>query len=656
MNGPLLRLRAAGLIAALVFVAALTGAAGAQDSSIAISRADTSEYPEVTLEFSAPPAFGGIELTAGDITLTENGETRPVTITRETAEDIQILVAIDTSGSMVGAPIDQAKVAASSFVEQLPSDSLVGLIGFGDEPVILSEFTASTATVIDAIAAIEVDPSAETTVYDAVRLAAQQFDPGGTGPRYIMVVTDGGDTASEAELGTAQAAVQAAGIPVFAVSLVTSESDPEALNALASSSGGAVVEATDPVGLEDVTNEIAAAISAQYQVRYQSSANGRTLVEITAEQDDLNATGAIRIDLPLVLQAPAPTATAVPTTQPTPTPTAQPAAALPTVVVENNTSRWLLPIGIALIALALITLFNYLLWPTRKRRNPLRDVKPVAGRAGSALKQSGGMLAGVAASLVAAAERIVARRDDERLLAHKLDRAGIRMRPAEYLVAVLLAVVVVGLVGLVFSRALAFVLILLTLAGAWLLLTILGERRSAAFEAQLASTLQMMSGALRAGFSISQVVDLVGREASSPTRDEFSRLAVEENLGRDISDSFRDVAHRMQSEDFEWVAEAIDINRTIGGDLSEVLENVSQTIRTRQAILREIKTLAAEGKLSAMILIAVPFVIATGQFLINPELSAELTGTGEGRFLIVVGILMISAGAYWLKRIVRLKY
>lgn len=655
MNEP--RLRRAGLSALCgwFLIASLLGSAAAQENGVAISDVDTSDYPDIVVEFSAPPAFGATELTAADITLSENGDARDVELTREVAENIQVMLAVDTSGSMTGTPIEQARVAARAFVETLPPDSQVGLISFGDTPVILSEFTTTTP-VLEAIDGIAVDSAAETTVYDAVRLAAQQFAPDATGPRYIVVVTDGGDTASEATLGTAQAAVQAAGIPVFAVSLVTSESDPEALALLTAETGGGVVEATDPVGLADVTNEIAAAISAQYRISYESAANGRTLVEIVASSNDgLTATGAIRVDMPLALQ-PAPTASPAPTAEPTPTPTPRPAVAIPTVTIDDSSAGWLLPVGIAFVSLALLVLFNYLLWPTRRRRNPLRDMKPVAGRASTALKNSGGVLAGLAGTLVAAAERLVARRDDERLLAQKLDRAGVRMRPAEYVVLVLLAVVLAGLVGLVFSRAAAFLLILLTAVLAWLVLSILGERRAAAFENQLATTLQMMSGALRAGFSISQVVDLVSRESSAPTRDEFARLGVEENLGRDISDSFRDVAQRMQSEDFEWVAEAIDINRTIGGDLSEVLENVSQTIRTRQSIQREIKTLAAEGKLSAIILVAVPFVIAIGQFFVNPDLSSELTGTSDGRVLIAIGLVMISVGAYWMRRIVRLKY
>ena len=95
------------------------------------------------------------------------------------------------------------------------------------------------------------------------------------------MVTDGGDTISEAAIGTAQAAVLAAGVPVHAVSLVTSESDPAALADAHSETGGSVAEAADPVGLSELTTQLANAINAQYELRYTSQANGRTLLEST---------------------------------------------------------------------------------------------------------------------------------------------------------------------------------------------------------------------------------------------------------------------------------------------------------------------------------------------------------------------------------------
>ena len=165
-------------VAALALAIAATllpgvGLASAQQP-VSISSVDTDDFPEVVVEFSAPPGFDS-ELSREDITFVEDGEARNFTLTRTTADNIEVVLAIDTSGSMRGAPIEQAILAARSFVESLPAASRVAVIGFGDEPSVLAEFTSDQPAVLEAIDAITVDPAAETALYDAVRLAAQQF-------------------------------------------------------------------------------------------------------------------------------------------------------------------------------------------------------------------------------------------------------------------------------------------------------------------------------------------------------------------------------------------------------------------------------------------------------------------------------------------------
>ncbi len=644
--------RRARCLAGLALVAAVLGSAApvtAQPDTVPIQEVDIEDHPTVRVDFSAPPTFVDGELVAEEVTVLENGEPRIFEIEVTSADNLEVVLVIDTSGSMNNNnALAEAKLAVESFVERVPGGTRIAVVGFGDTPSVVSEFTTDRGAVVDAVN--ELQARGETALYDGVLEALRLFDPSVDAPRYVVLVSDGGDTVSEAAVGNAQAAVQATGIPVVAVSLVTNESDPEALDALTGDAGGTVVEADDPVALAGLYDQIATAITVQYRLTYQSEAADRTLIEIRLKRGDDAASGSVAVDMPV---PPAPTPAPTPTAEPTPTPESTPQEPTPAIIVTPRDRSWLLPVGIILVGVALLVLFNFLLWPARRRRNLLRELAPGAG---NIAKAGGGVLGGVARTLVRGVERVVTSRDEEGELAQRLDRAGVRMRPAEYLVVTVLAAIVAALVGLFASVAAAVLLAILTVVGSLVVLGIIGDRRAADFEAQMATTLQMMSGALRAGFSISQVVDLVAREASSPTRDEFARLSAEESLGRDISDSFRDVAARMKSEDFAWVAEAIDINRSVGGDLSEVLENVSQTIRTRQAIQREIRTLSAEGRLSAAILIAVPFIIFTGQFFINRDLTRELTNTGEGRVLIAVGLVMITAGSLWMRRIVRLKY
>ena len=145
-------------------------------------------------------------------------------------------------------------------------------------------------------------------------------------------------------------------------------------------------------------------------------------------------------------------------------------------------------------------------------------------------------------------------------------------------------------------------------------------KRQAAFADQLPDVLQLVTTSLRSGYGITQALDSVAEEAEEPARSEFAHVLVEARLGRDLSDSLRALAQRMESEDLEWVVAAIDINRDTGGNLSEILDTVSATVRERQRMARrQVRTLTAEGRLSARILTVLPFADGALQWRTNPD-------------------------------------
>ena len=130
------------------------------------------------------------------------------------------------------------------------------------------------------------------------------------------------------------------------------------------------------------------------------------------------------------------------------------------------------------------------------------------------------------------------------------------------------------------------------------------SKRQAAFADQLPDVLQLVTTALRSGFGLTQALESVAEDAEEPARSEFAHVLAEVRLGRDLSDSMTALARRMRSKDLEWVVSAIDINRDTGGNLSEILDRVSATVRERGRIARQVRTLTAEGRLSARILMA----------------------------------------------------
>lgn len=182
------------------------------------------------------------------------------------------------------------------------------------------------------------------------------------------------------------------------------------------------------------------------------------------------------------------------------------------------------------------------------------------------------------------------------------------------------------------------------------------SRRQARFAEQLGDTLQILSGSLRSGYGLPQAMDAVAREAESPTAEEFRRVIVEARLGRRFTDSMKDVVDRVGNEDFAWVVQAIEIHREVGGDLAEVLDQVGDTIRDRNRIRRQVKALSAEGRLTAIILFVLPFLVVFVVQLTNPDYLRELTTRGSGQLALVGAGALMGAGGLWLRRVVRLEF
>lgn len=226
------------------------------------------------------------------------------------------------------------------------------------------------------------------------------------------------------------------------------------------------------------------------------------------------------------------------------------------------------------------------------------------------------------------------------------------MKPAEFVATVAVVAVVAGSVGLLLGGLVTAVLVAIAVC---LAVTVYVQRakakRQAAFADQLPDVLQLLTTALRSGYGLTQALESVAEDAEEPARSEFAHVLVESRMGRDLTDSMRALAHRMGSKDLEWLVGAIDINRETGGNLSEVLESVGATIRERGRIARQVRTLTAEGRLSARILIAMPLLMLGWQWRANPD-NFELLTYGVGLVALVVAGILLVVGAVWVNRIV----
>jgi tight adherence protein B len=144
----------------------------------------------------------------------------------------------------------------------------------------------------------------------------------------------------------------------------------------------------------------------------------------------------------------------------------------------------------------------------------------------------------------------------------------------------------------------------------------------------------------------------VARESEAPTSVEFRRLVVETRLGRDLSDALQALADRMRSRDMQWVVQAIDINREIGGNLAEILDTITTTIRDRNRLRRQVSALTAEGRLSAIVVMILPFALAGVMAVTNPTYIRVLFTTRIGVLLLAGGGALMLGGALWLRKLV----
>jgi tight adherence protein B len=259
--------------------------------------------------------------------------------------------------------------------------------------------------------------------------------------------------------------------------------------------------------------------------------------------------------------------------------------------------------------------------------------------------------------VTAVADRLLRRLGRTDAVELALERAGMRRKPGDVVVltAALACPVAVGGI-LVTGSVLGVLLAVVAPAGALLTVVVRRARRQKAFADQLDDVLQLMASSLRAGHSVLRAVDAVSRDSDAPAAEEFSRVVNETRVGRDVTDALEEVADRTGSQDFGWVVQAIAIHREVGGNLAEVLDRVSATIRERNQLRRQVGALSAEGRLSAVVLLAMPIVVTGVMAVTAPEYVSRLTGSGTGiALLVVAGVLMV-AGALWLRVAVRVRF
>jgi tight adherence protein B len=180
-------------------------------------------------------------------------------------------------------------------------------------------------------------------------------------------------------------------------------------------------------------------------------------------------------------------------------------------------------------------------------------------------------------------------------------------------------------------------------------------KRLRAFNNQLGDTLTLLSNAIKAGYSFAQAIDTVAKNAVPPIADEFGRAVREMNLGGSPDEALQNITKRVESPDFDLVATAYSIHRTVGGNLAEILDNIAYTIRERVRIKGEIATLTAQARASGTLITFLPIVLAVFMYFVTPTYFRPMFENFIGWILIAIGAFMIFVGNLIIRRVVAIE-
>lgn len=631
-------------LAGLLLSATAQRADGVGETAVDIIDVDSSDYPETVVTVSVSREFADQDLSNGAFALAEGGVPRDVT-TEFLEKPIEVILVIDTSGSMSGLPLDSAKGAAVDFLSKIPEDANVAVVGFGQAPVIAAPLTTDRGVIVGAIGSLFAD--GETAMFDAVGAAVQQFSETDA-QRFVVLLSDGTDTVSASTYDDAAAALIGADSAFYAVELVAEQGSVADLQRLSVEAGGRVLSTSDIGLLNDIYDAIAAQVANLYELTFQATSQGPVEITVSVASGGALANTSTVVELVPADYVPPPGGSTTADTAGT----TESAAPVPEFVEETFLDKNGLMLGAGAMFLGLTLGLYYVVQRSREA-----DPRKALARLSDEVTTSPGRFKGVAGRISAATGDVLERNDKESGINLALDRAGINMRPGEYvalLAGLCFAAVLMGtlmfnpLIGLVFAVVIAL--------GGRQFVKYKGNKRSQKFGAQLGDTLLLLSSSLRAGYGVQQALNSVAEEAEEPTAEEFGRVVVETRIGRDLVDALEAVNERLGNEDFGWVIRAIAINRELGGDLAEILDNVGETIRDRVQLQGQVRALTAEGRLSALVLIALPIVVAGFIQMTNPTYINELFSNSSGHIALAFAGGMILVGSLWIKKIVNIKF
>jgi tight adherence protein B len=619
------------LIPVLLAALALAVPAAAAAASIQVKRLDTSEYPTIHLSvvtsrsLSAPPS------------LQEDGTNVAGFQAENLGRSKSVVLAVDRSQSMAGPSLKDATSAARAFVAAKPDVDRVAIVTFGSKAVLLTTFTSATGDAEGALRDVAVDSRQGTALYDAVVLASQSLANEEYPGRVLVLLTDGRDVSSKVSLTRAIKEARTAGVSVYPIGIVGKGFSPEPLQRLARATGGTYYPAASTGTLRKIYSSIATELSRTWRLSYLTTARPGDTIRLRASVAGVGA-ATQKLTIPGTADTGAP----------------KPSSLLPAAAYTSSLGTLALTFLVALIVLLAAGIAL-----AAKKGSWLRGrLEPhVSPQKRVQAERSERERFAFAGGLFKATESAFGHLRHWRAVQHLLERGDVPLRVVEFVWITISTSLVFGLMAAVTGVSSLLILVALAFGASlpFVFIWFKANRRLRAIEDALPDLLITIAASLKAGHSFRQGIQTVVDEGDGPAAKEFKRVLTETRLGRPMDDALSEMAERVGSPNLEFVMTAVTIQRQIGGSLAGLFDMVAEAVRNRQQFARKIRSLTAMGRMSAYVLIGLPFFIAAMLTLLNASYMSPLYGTHAGHMLIGLGLVMMAVGSLILKKIVSFK-
>jgi tight adherence protein B len=252
--------------------------------------------------------------------------------------------------------------------------------------------------------------------------------------------------------------------------------------------------------------------------------------------------------------------------------------------------------------------------------------------------------------------RVIERRSFGARIATQLAQASIKLTVTEYLILSLLSIVLLSAIAyLVFQNYLAISGFAIGFFLPRILVNVVKARRLRRFNDQLGDSINLMVNSLKAGFSMPIAMETVANNLPPPISEEFRRVVIEIGLGIALEDALNNMLRRVRSPDLDLLITAVSVQHEVGGNLAEILDTISFTIRERVRIQGEIKTLTAQGEFTGYLLSSLPFVLTVIISVMSRDYMEPMFTTPCGWVMLGVAFIIIVVGFVIIRQIIKIE-